>query len=98
MNKFDDDNDYDDNEQRRGQKQDKEQEPEPEILIPLTLDNTTGLTQLQIDAINVFENRVSIDSFPKEYQMKIKNYYRFSPIGSSGSSVKASGGSRNFWK
>lgn len=34
--------------------------------------------QLQVDTINVLEKRVEIETFPKEYQEKIKNYYRFS--------------------
>jgi len=35
--------------------------------------------QLQVDAINVLENRVDMDTFPPEYQKLIKNYYRFTP-------------------
>ena len=34
--------------------------------------------QLQVDTLNVYENRVSIDTFPPDYQQKIENYYRFS--------------------
>ena len=34
--------------------------------------------QLQLDTINVIENRVSIDTFTPEYQKRIKDYYRFS--------------------
>ena len=34
--------------------------------------------QLQVDTLNVMENRVSIDTFPLEYQNKIKSYYKFS--------------------
>jgi hypothetical protein len=34
--------------------------------------------RLQTDAANVLEGRVPIETFPKEYQEKIKNYYRFS--------------------
>ena len=34
--------------------------------------------QLQVDALNVLENRVSIDSFTPERQQTIKDYYRFS--------------------
>lgn len=33
--------------------------------------------QLKVDVINVEEGRVSIDSFPADYQEKIKNFYRF---------------------
>lgn len=35
------------------------------------------VVQLKIDIINVIERRVSLDSFPTDYQQKIKNYYRF---------------------
>ena len=34
--------------------------------------------QLQADALNVEEGRIDIDTFPPEYQEKIKNFYRFS--------------------
>jgi hypothetical protein len=34
--------------------------------------------QLQVDALNVLENRVDINDFPEDYQEKIKEYYRFS--------------------
>lgn len=34
--------------------------------------------KLRTDAINVLEGRVDISSFNKEYQIKIKDYYRFS--------------------
>lgn len=33
--------------------------------------------QLQTDCINVLEKRVPIESFPPDYQQKIKDYYRF---------------------
>ena len=34
--------------------------------------------QLQADCANVQEGRVELNSFDSEYQIKIKNYYRFS--------------------
>ena len=34
--------------------------------------------QLRIDAVNVLEGRVDIESFDEDYQQKIKDYYRFS--------------------
>jgi len=34
--------------------------------------------QLQVDMLNVIEGRVELDTFDKEYQDKIVNYYRFS--------------------
>ena len=40
--------------------------------------------QLQVDVLNVLENRVDISTFSPEYQKKIDNYYRFSPVSSSG--------------
>jgi hypothetical protein len=36
------------------------------------------ILKLQNDVIDVLEKRVDINSFPKEYQEKIKNYYKFS--------------------
>ena len=34
--------------------------------------------QLATDAINVVENRVDINTFPPEYQQKIRYFYQFS--------------------
>jgi len=34
--------------------------------------------QLQVDVLNVTSGRVDINTFPPDYQIKIKNYYRFS--------------------
>ena len=34
--------------------------------------------QLRLDAVNVLEGRVDINSFDEDYQKKIKDYYRFS--------------------
>lgn len=34
--------------------------------------------QLQVDTLNVYEGRVSIDSFPPERQQQIRAYYQFS--------------------
>jgi hypothetical protein len=34
--------------------------------------------QLEVDAANVEEGRVDINSFPPDYQQKIRDFYRFS--------------------
>lgn len=34
--------------------------------------------QLQVDTLNVLEDRVAIETFPPERQELIKNYYRYS--------------------
>jgi len=34
--------------------------------------------ELQINTLNVLEGRVDINTFPLDYQEKIKSYYRFS--------------------
>ena len=34
--------------------------------------------QLEVDAANVEEGRVNLNTFPPDYQEKIKNFYRFS--------------------
>ena len=91
MNNYDEDED--DNEQNKIQ-----EEPEQEILIPFTLDNTTGLTQFEIDVINVSENRVSIDSFPNDYRKKILDFYRFSSVNNNSRNGNAVGSGRNSWK
>lgn len=36
--------------------------------------------QLQADTINVLEGKVEIESFPLDYQKKIRSYYRFSAV------------------
>ena len=65
-------------------------------LLPLTIDDIKnsidrGLLpidektlQLQVDAINVLENRVDINIFPPSYRKKIEDYYRFSPRSKTG--------------
>jgi len=80
--------DFDDDDFRPFKEDDFDKE---EDFRPLTKDDFTeyNVTQLQIDAINVLEKRVDIMTFPKEYQQKIKNYYRFTPVN---------GGGRSFWK
>jgi len=45
---------------------------------PSQLDIPADELQIQADAINLLEGRVSIDSFTPEYAKKIKDYYRFS--------------------
>ena len=47
--------------------------PDPNPLI-----DPPDLTQLKLDTANVIEGRVSILTFPSEYQEKIKSFYRFS--------------------
>ena len=57
-------------------------------LPPLTIENlmddqnylpiSEDVLQLQVDTLNVYEGRVDINTFPLEYQAKMKNYYRFS--------------------
>jgi len=36
------------------------------------------VVQLEVDAANVVEGRVDINTFPHDYQQKIKDFYRFS--------------------
>ena len=38
----------------------------------------TDTLQLQVDCLNVIENRVPIENFTPDYQQQILNYYRFS--------------------
>ena len=38
----------------------------------------SDVLQLQVDVLNVEQGRVNINTFPPDYQQKIKNYYRFS--------------------
>ena len=62
----------------------------PQPLPPLTPEdmktgrNLTAVSndtlQLQADVANVMEGRVPIESFDKDYQQRIQNYYRFHPI------------------
>ena len=48
--------------------------PSGDRMVP---DDPPDIKQLKVDIVNVIENRVSIDSFPLDYQEKIKNFYRF---------------------
>ena len=88
--------DFDDDDFRPFKEDDFDKE---EDFRPLTKDDFTeyNVTQLQIDAINVLEKRVDIMTFPKEYQQKIKNYYRFTPVNPA-SPNGSIGGGRSFWK
>jgi hypothetical protein len=36
--------------------------------------------QLRLDAVNVLEGRVDINTFDKKYQKKIKDYYKYSAL------------------
>jgi len=65
---------------------------------PLTKEGCPNMTQLQIDAANVFENRVDIATFTTEYQQKIRNFYRFSPVSTSSAGANAAKPGRSFWK
>ena len=44
--------------------------------------------QLATDMINVVEGRVSIDTFPKDYQEKIISFYRYSATSYVSSELK----------
>lgn len=44
----------------------------------LSNDIPPDVKQLRIDATNVLEGRVEIETFDPAYQKKIKDYYRFS--------------------
>jgi len=66
--------------------------PPPQILPPLTAEDMRTDTggklaivsddtlQLQADVVNVMEGRVELETFDKDYQKKIENYYRFHPV------------------
>ena len=43
--------------------------------VPIVPDDTL---QLATDAINVVEGRIPLESFPADYQLKIKAFYQFS--------------------
>ena len=47
----------------------------PHDFRPLIIDE--DVKQLEVDICNVMEKRVPLDSFPLEYQDKIRNHYRF---------------------
>ncbi len=49
-----------------------------QIYTPYPFPTPPDVLQLQVDTINVEEGRVNINSFPPDYQEKIKNFYRFS--------------------
>ena len=71
----------------------------PPVKLPLTkadLDDDTNYLpipqdtlQLQVDMLNVVENRVPLDSFPLDYQVKIVNYYRYSAFRQNTDGSKA---------
>jgi hypothetical protein len=44
--------------------------------------------QFQADVINVFEGRVDIETFPPDYQKRIRDYYRFSAVSPESMSAK----------
>ena len=49
-----------------------------QIYTPYPFPPQPDTLQLEVDVLNVEEGRVDISTFPKDYQEKIKNYYRFS--------------------
>jgi len=76
-----------------------EQQPEPQPEKPLLtiediqVTSTLGVVeadtlQLQVDALNVMENRVAMNTFPPAYQNRIRNYYRFAPVTGGGAAGK----------
>ena len=69
-----------------------------DLLKPLTKADCPNLTQLEIDAVNVLENRLNISAFDNEYQQQILNFYRFSAVNNKSSNASAGGGGRRFWK
>jgi len=60
--------------------------------------NCPVMTQLEVDAINVLENQVNIDTFSKEYQQQIQDFYRFHPVNKGSNNSAASQGGRGSWK
>jgi hypothetical protein len=67
-------------------------------LKPLTNSDCSNISQLEIDVINVLENRVDIATFSPEYQRKISDFYRFHPVNRISSNASASYGGRGYWK
>ena len=51
---------------------------EPVIVFPTS--TPPDILQLQADAIDVLERRISITTFPLAYQDRIRAYYRFTPV------------------
>ena len=45
---------------------------------PSYLQVPEDILQLEADTVNVLEGTVPLSSFPKAYQKKIRNFYRFS--------------------
>ena len=72
-----------------------EQTDNGNVIRPL---NCSTMTQLEVDAINVLENRVDINTFPKEYQQQIQDFYRFHPVNIGSNNSAASQGGRGYWK
>jgi hypothetical protein len=83
---------------RMKEMQEAEEAYRKELARPLTKADCPKMTQLQIDALNVFEKRVKMRSFPASYQQKIKNYYRYSPVDQNSSNGAASQSGRGSWK
>ena len=52
--------------------------PESALDTPYPFPVPPDVLQLQTDTINVLEGRVDITTFEPDYQIKIKNYWRFS--------------------
>jgi len=49
-----------------------------QIYTPYPFPPPPDTLQLEVDTINVMEGWVDINTFPPDYQQKIKNFYRFS--------------------
>lgn len=56
------------------------QEMGPEQIGDDPLGVPEDVKQLRLDAVNVLEGRVDINTFDVDYQKKIKDYYRFSAV------------------
>jgi len=54
------------------------QEISPEQIGDDPLGVPDDVLQLRLDAVNVLEGRIDIDTFDEPYQQKIKDYYRYS--------------------
>lgn len=47
---------------------------------PVPFEPNEDIKQLRVDVINVVEGRVDINTFPEEYQERIRHTYQFSAI------------------
>ena len=56
------------------------QEMGPEQIGDDPLGVPDDIVQLRLDAVNVLEGRVDINTFDEDYQKKIKDYYKYSAL------------------